>query len=236
MKTSASGLLLQLLLAADLGFFIIHLVWLALPSPGHALFSLGTDLGYAEWFQYLKTFWIVFILVVLFQPTRHFFYLAWSFFWGYILLDDALQIHERVGVWIANRLPFLSGVQDAKDVGELAVYVLIGTLLVLLLVGAHLRTPHDQRGVSLGLTFFAGLFLLFSVGLDIIGGLVSAFFPSRLLNYGLSFLEDGGEMIVLSFAVSWLFARLVAESFLPATWVAPLRRFAQTRTNLGSKG
>ena len=236
MKISASSLLLQLLLAADVGFFVMHLVWLALPSPGHAFFSLSTDLGYGEWFQYLKTFWMVIILVVLFQRTRHIFYLAWSFFWVYIPLDDALQIHERVGVWIAESVPFLSGVRDAKDVGELIVYAVVGTLLILLLITAYYRTPRNQRGDSLGLTFFAGLFLFFSVVLDILGGLVSAFLPSRLLLYGFNFLEDGGEMIVLSFAVSWLFARLVTEPFLPARWITPLQRFAQLRNNLGSKG
>lgn len=224
MTTAASSLLLRLLIAADLAFFVIHLVWLALPSPGHPAFALNTDLGYAEWFQYLKTFWMVVILIVLFRRTRAVFYLAWSFFWGYVLLDDSLRIHEQVGVWIAGHLSVLSGVQDAKDVGELAVYVVVGTLFLIPLVGAHTRAPRDQRDVALGLAFFAGLFVLFSVVLDIVGGLAGVLLSSRLVRYGFDFLEDGGEMIVLSFAVSWLFARCVSETFRPAAWVAPLTR------------
>lgn len=191
--------LLRLFLTVDVAFMLIHVVWLALPSPPNALFSVSTDLGYAEFFQYTKVFCIVVLLGVSFVHQKLFVYLAWALFWCYILFDDAFALHEKAGVWLLQ-----ARLVASQQAGEVVVYGGMGGLLILLLVVAHVLADQTQRVVSRNLALLASLFLFFSVGIDVFNG-VSVHFIPTLLHYGFELLEDGGEMLAMSVTFVWVF-------------------------------
>jgi hypothetical protein len=199
MKPKPLRTLLGLFLAVDIAFVLIHLVWLALPSPPSALFSVNTDLGYAEFFQYIKVFCIVVLLSVSFIRQKHFVYLAWAFFWSYMLFDDAFALHEKLGVWLLQ-----ARLVSSHELGEMVVYAGIGGLLILLLVAAHLLANQTQKVVSRNLAVLASLFLLFSVGVDMLNGALAHSVPT-LLHYGFDLLEDSGEMFATSMIFVWVF-------------------------------
>ena len=58
-----SARILYLFLATDLVFFGLHLIHIYSGVAGNPSFSLETDGGYAEIFQYLKKYWIALVLV-----------------------------------------------------------------------------------------------------------------------------------------------------------------------------
>jgi hypothetical protein len=199
MKPKPLRTLLGLFLAVDIAFVLIHLVWLALPSPPSALFSVNTDLGYAEFFQYIKVFCIVVLLSGSFSRQKHFVYLAWALFWSYMLFDDAFALHEKLGVWLLQ-----ARLVASHELGEMVVYAGMGGLLILLLVAAHLLANQTQRVVSRNLAMLASLFLLFSVGVDMLNEALAHSVPT-LFHYGFDLLEDGGEMFATSMIFVWVF-------------------------------
>ena len=61
--------LLVLLLDADVAFLLLH-ISNKLLSLSNALFSLDTDGGYSEVFQYIKEYWIAIVLFAVCWRTR----------------------------------------------------------------------------------------------------------------------------------------------------------------------
>ena len=101
-----SSLLLYLFLATDLIFIIVHIIYKSnqVPSLAYAYYSIEEDKGYAELFQYIKEYWIALLLGFLAVQKRSFVYLGWSLLFFYILLDDSVQIHEKLGIIISSQL------------------------------------------------------------------------------------------------------------------------------------
>src|SRR5690606_33827015 len=99
---SAILFLLFLLLAADAAFVLLHVVNENTSLFENRMYSVDRDRGYAEFFQYVKLYWIVLTLALLLWRTRSAVYAAWVVVFGYLLLDDAAQIHERGGELIAG--------------------------------------------------------------------------------------------------------------------------------------
>jgi len=95
-ETSASTFLL-LLLVADCAFIVLHFLLLT-PFLTTPLLSLGRDNGYPEIYQYVKELWIVVLLLSILTKTRVAGYSVWALLFLYLLMDDALQIHEHMVV------------------------------------------------------------------------------------------------------------------------------------------
>jgi hypothetical protein len=68
------------------------------------MFAITKDLGYPEIYQYIKELWIVVLLLSVLIKTRVGSYSVWALIFLYILIDDALRIHETYGLYIATRL------------------------------------------------------------------------------------------------------------------------------------
>lgn len=205
--------LFQLLILADSALLVVHLLHKLtvyyLKSNGlflyNPLFAIETDLGLAESFQYVKEFWIFLMLCALARKYSQLSYLSWGSLFFYILLDDAGQIHERLGRLISSYFHFhsLFGM-GADDMGQLCVYSLVGLLFFLLLLPALLQGYKDFRRFSLqwGMIFAALTFC--GVGIDAIN-----IADQPLWIRGLAtLLEEGGEMVVMSVAVAYLFRSL----------------------------
>ena len=91
--------LIVLLLAADMVFVVLHIIF-KLGFTTDALFLVEMDWGYAEVYQYIKELWACILLLMLAASAARrprLLYFAWAMLFMYLLLDDSLQLHERVG-------------------------------------------------------------------------------------------------------------------------------------------
>jgi hypothetical protein len=98
-----AGVLLGFLVAADLVFLALHVLQASrLPWVEGLHFRIDTDQGFAELFQYFKLMLIVGLLGVLCARHRYRVAGIWAAVFVVILLDDALMLHERLGVTLAS--------------------------------------------------------------------------------------------------------------------------------------
>lgn len=202
-----SAKIFYLLLATDLVFFCLHFLLRCKQSGfggfcnkfGNQLYSINKDFGYAEFFQYIKEYWIFLLLGVLAWKNRSLLYSAWSLLFCYILLDDSWGIHEKGGKLISDRLGFVSafGLRSI-DFGELIVSACFGIIFFTAIsvayhFGKRIERKHTQYLIlmMLGLAFF---------------GIVTDMLDIAIQNPSLQpimiFIEDGGEHLVMS-AIVW---------------------------------
>ena len=166
------------------------------------------DLGYAEFYQYMKEYWIVILLLIIAYKRKKLIYFSWSLIFLYVLLDDSLKLHERIGVTISELLEFqpLFGLR-AQDFGELSVSILFGTVLFSFLALLYFKSKVEAKKISNNLLVLFFSLVFFGVLIDMIGmifhGEGSLF--RHLLNHLIIIIEDGGEMFVMSVIVWYLF-------------------------------
>jgi len=200
---------LQLLLIADLFFMVMHVFHLtpfmkaALPILSENAFSVSTDLGIGEGFQYVQELWIILALVTVAVQKRNWAYSGWVVLFVFLLLDDMLRIHESLGELSTNILARLITIPDSfanlrlQDLGELAVAGALGLIFLSTISIPYFRGDQDTKKVFNALFLFLGIFVFFGVGLDFIDRL----FNARIIREPLKLIEDGGEMLVMSFIV-----------------------------------
>jgi len=212
--------LLLLLLAVDLVFIGVHLVHELTPFLGDRLYSLETDRGYAEMFQYVKTFWIALLLGALWWRTHERAYAAWMLLFVYLLCDDALQVHEHAGYAVAQSLG-LSGAFGlrAQDLGELAISAAVGGTLLGAIVWLCVRGTRDVRNASLDLGLLLAALVFFGVFVDMLHILAGG--PTALVALGT--LEDGGEMLAMSAACAYALQLEQHDGSVPVPLIRWLR-------------
>ena len=194
---------LMLLVAVDIGFIAIyslHDIYISLHHDHVARLSsrwhIGTDRSYAEMFGYLKMASIVVLLLGTYGLSEKRMYSIWAGIFAYVLLDDALLIHERLGRAVAGP----SGSTWAYDMGQLVVWILVGIFLLAISIGALVLSSGQNRtngilllGTLLALGFFAVL-------VDLVHVIVQSWFRGADLLF--TVIEEGGEQLVLSLAVA----------------------------------
>lgn len=189
-----------------LGLLALNCALIGLPIALEALESVGwlasrsrpmlhptTDGSVQEQFNYLQAGATAIVLGLAAVRFRSVMCLAWAAVFAFILCDDALLYHERVGAVLADGLglPQLGGLR-AVDLGELIAWGLAGLVLGPLPALAYLRSTPAERGLGwMFLALFGGL-VVFAVGVDMVHSAV----PSRILMVA----EDGGEMIAIALA------------------------------------
>ena len=193
---------LMLLLVGDLSFIILHLVIGLTPVSNKRIFSLSMDFGYPERFQYLKWLGIIslFIFVAIVRHSSR--YLAMGLVFLYILLDDAKQIHERLGGFISGYLNFRPpfGLR-IKDIGELTVTAFVGIIFLAIFICIYSNGDKRFKKVSKDILLLIFALAFFGVGVDMLhsavkgGGMV----------FILRVVEEGGEMMVASFILWYVF-------------------------------
>ena len=205
-ETSASTFLL-LLLVADCAFIFLHFLMLT-PLLNSPLFSLERDHGYPEIYQYIKELWIVVLLLSILIKTRAVGYSVWALLFLYLLFDDALEIHETFGGYIATRLeftPFLG--LRAQDFGELAVSAMSAALLLTSLIFPYVRGLGAFKQVTRHLLLLLLALAFFGIFVDMVHIALMGWKASYLLGV----VEDGGEMIVISIIAWYVFLLNVSE-------------------------
>lgn len=203
---------LILLIIVDFIFIGVEILY-SLGYAGDYRYSLGADRGYAEVYGYIKFFWIVLHLGWLVFKKRQLVYGVAALLFFYFLLDDSLQIHERVGGQIAE----WTGMMHAyglrgKDFGELAVSALAGLFFLVTGWLAYRYSNTFARRAGLYLLVSVLALAVFGVGADVLHQLVGDRFPWT--NTPLLILEDGGELIVIS-AICWFVYSLADQELFP---------------------
>jgi hypothetical protein len=195
----ASTKVLFLLLLADLAFMLAHGIY-TMGLVSSYVYSIDSDGSYAELFQYIKEYWIVIILFVIAIRRKHIIYFAWSSLFMYFLLDDSLKIHESFGKYLAEYFEFQPMFQlRAQDFGELSVSIFFGLLLFTLIGVSYLFSDNVAKRISKYLLILVFSLAFFGVIVDML---------HTIIPWGYSligFIEDGGEMLVMSIIVWYVF-------------------------------
>jgi hypothetical protein len=194
----------MLLISADLGFTLLHLIDVETGWLRAARISLEADGGPAEIFQYVKEFWAVLCMAAAFVWTRRAVFVIWAMVFLFLLVDDSMQLHENAGTWLGQvySLPAPFGLRP-KDVGELLFAAMI---CVAIIAGVGLtawRGTAQCRRVSQDLGVLIVMLGLAGIVLDVVH--VIAYFRGSPLAQVLVVLEDGGEMIVMSAISAYAF-------------------------------
>lgn len=199
--TNQSIRLFYLFLATDVAFMLLHLIHHYTGLTTNPAFSLETDRGFAEVFQYIKEYWIAIILVVLAVRTGVILYGSWALLFFYLLLDDAGEIHEKLGAFFTNQL-VIPGMFNLRgqDFGELLVIgIVVGVFLTLITV-TYRFGDATSRKVSKHLIMMMFALAFCGVILDLFH--IAASSPS--LDPILMLLEDGGELVIMSFIAAYV--------------------------------
>lgn len=195
--------------AANLLFILTHVstVLLANTVPeaswlANDALRLDRDRSVGEFFNYLQALVTVALLGRAFVTSRQGVYLAWALVFWFILLDDAMLVHERVGRALADGLDFpaLAGLRP-QDVGELLVWGVAAALSLPLLVWGFRSSTREAAGYGAVLTLIFGALVFFALGMDMVHILAGHW--SRLADAAIAIVEDGGEMLALALACSY---------------------------------
>lgn len=131
---------------------------------------------------------------------KHLVYFAWSLLFLYFLLDDSLQIHERLGSDLANYFEFQSVYQlRALDYGELVVSMFFGVFLFSFIGFSYLYSDSTAKLVSKHLFILVMFMVFFGVLVDMVHSAI----PWGKSISGL--IEDGGEMMIMSVILWYVF-------------------------------
>lgn len=195
---------LGFLLVGDLvlaGLHLLHRYAGLLDAPA---LNLEMDQGWAEFFQYGKFLLCAILLAGCALGRAPGGLLAWAAVFLYLLADDALSLHENLGLRVSAAFDFepLAGLR-LRDYGELLVSAVAGTALLLPLVWAYRRGPERFKRLSQDLALLLGALVVLGVGLDM-GQVAFRHSLGKPLNFLLRMLEDLGEMFVASTMVWYL--------------------------------
>lgn len=199
--TNQSIRLFYLFLATDVAFMWLHLIHHYTRLTTNPAFSLETDRGFAEVFQYIKEYWIAVILGILAVRTGVFLYGSWSLLFVYLLLDDAGEIHEKLGAVVTNQL-VIPGMFNLRgqDFGELVVISTVVLIFLTLITITYRLADSTSRKVSKHLIMMMFALAFCGIILDLFH--IAASSPS--LDPILMLLEDGGELVIMSFIAGYV--------------------------------
>lgn len=174
----------------------------------HRQWLLHAERGWPEQFGHAKEAASAALLLLLWRRTRSGVFAAWAAVFACALVDDRLRVHERAGGWVARRLSLPEGVAGLRgqDLGELTVWGLAGVIPLIAVAVLHRRSPGQVRAASRGMAVVVGGYVFFGVVVD----QLHAMTMGGPLDRPLGILEDGGELVMLSVAVCYAGALLVA--------------------------
>lgn len=198
--------------AIDLGFILLNVLavvahHLSLIDAVPEALRITQDGALPEKFNYLK--WAIIVVSLAWLALRDHWLapFGWALVFAMILADDSLQLHEQFGTAISSSswVPS-SDLFYGSNVGEVLAFAIMG--LIALGIGAVLYRRSRAPGRALTLRYALVLLVLggFGVGVDALHQLVSNVTEgtslATLLSQFFGLLEEGGEMIVASFAVA----------------------------------
>lgn len=210
-KNQVYTFLLVLLILTDIGFIIAHTFYYINAdnieykySSYRNLLHLEIDGSYPEFFQYLKFFWCGLISFSYSARTRQLGFVFLGVLFWYLLLDDLRKIHETVGGDISEMLSVepLFGLR-LQDYGELIYAAMVGipvfAMFAILIAMSQGKIRYQFMMVA-ALIIMLGVFGVF---VDLFHSAIGAI--SQNLRFTFGAIEDGGEMVVTSLILSYLY-------------------------------
>jgi hypothetical protein len=204
--TTRSAVALVTLLLVDVVFIQLDRMYLQGRLP--EMFSFDSESGYAELYQNGKEFAVTLLTLACLVTTREPLYGCWLGIFSYVFLDDTFQIHERLGAWVSQRFA-LAGPFGLRgdDIGELMVSAAAGAIVCVALIGAWRRSTQDARRVSLVLIALLFALGFFGIVMDMLHVVMTGTWEYRL-----GIVEDGGEMLVVTTVLWFLYMTCRAPS------------------------
>ncbi len=198
-----------------IGLFVTRDFLLDTPYGGFLrseMWTIEQDRGYPEIYQYIKILLTMVLFCLIYFRRRNIAYLTWLPILLFVLLDDALQLHETFGTFLLTsfELPTVLGVGGFLY-AEASLWLAVGLPLVGIVAYSYFRNPSTRTlsrrmvYIFLGLALFAGV-------LDGLHTFVErSGFTSGYARGVTATIEDGGEMLVLSVMVAYVFMYLQAR-------------------------
>jgi len=227
MNEHSASLFLLLLLSADIAFTILHIIKHAY-VPNSSEWNVRVN-AYLDTYHFIKIFWIIVLLTYILKSTRCYGYGSWLLVFTYFLFDDALLLHQNLGDHIASSfgvyLPHALRLQPRFF--ELTVLAFAGMFLLTIAAWAYFRSSLTFRKVSKDLLLFIAALIFFGIIVDLAN--VINLRPSVL--FVLDFVEDGGETVVYSL-ILWYVFLLAISNGEPKLYLHDLLSKSQTRSHI----
>jgi hypothetical protein len=196
-----------LLISSDVIAYVAEKLSLISAVPDYL--KITEDWALPEIYGYVE--WSVIIVSLLWLTVRESWFapFRWAIVFLIVLIDDTMQVHETLGGKLAELLPFPAFLQShAQDIGELMVFGTMGLLAVALTAPLFFSSDLYTRAISKRFGMIILFLVFFGVFLDFVHQLISGFtygtFVGKFLPQIFAVLEDGGEMIVASFATAYV--------------------------------
>jgi len=180
----------------------LHLAQLAFgnEAPPLRAYALDRDRGGAELFEYMMSADAAFLLLLCFFATRQAVYAALAGTHLWLLSDNALQLHERLGARLEVALASAGGPALGESLVFLTVMLAVAAAITLSVRSADAH--HGPRGLALAAV--AGAIAVFAVGVDLVHGRAPDGVP--FLDQAFVLLEDGGELALFALNAAFAFA------------------------------
>ena len=194
------------------------------PFLSNTIFSMSEEAKLPDLFQYLKQFAIVLLLLYT-AIKKDKIYWAWTAIFAYLMLDDELQFHENIGFAFGYIAPHIGNIDPSEFIQEIFL-VFLSVVLFAAALFIIWRAKGEARIASIHLTILLAAAAFFGVFVDIIQSIVGEHY---IFSGIIKIVEDGGEMLIISVIV-WYVYRLVFETiplidFTPATLLHTKTRF-----------
>lgn len=173
--------------------------------------SIHSDEALPEIFNFVK--WGVSGLLALtaWRLCGHRFYAGLAAASIFFLIDDAGQVHEKIGAHFANTGMSGIGFLDAASLGEISAMGVLALLVVLALGDAYRHGTAAGRLVIKKLAMIiVGLSVVGVIG-DIVHNLVYGRLGEGVLTTLAGVIEDGGEMLLISVYASVVFGAFLRD-------------------------
>jgi hypothetical protein len=217
---NSSSMLLMLLLSTDFVFIVLDIINTTL-GPDSSLCNIAGLCAYMLSYHLVKLFWIIILFAYVLRLTKYLGYATWVVVFTCFLIDDALEIHQKIGDHIADYInrnsPLNLGL--APRYIELTVLALAGMVLMTIMAWAYFRSPLVFRKMSNDILLFIVALVFFGLIADVAVALKLA--PKIIV--GLEIVEDSGERVVYSL-ILWEVFLLAIRKGKPGFFVHDLIR------------
>jgi len=198
------------ILVIDIMFILLTVIDGFFPGMNLDNFAVQSDNTFAEKFQYLKFIGIAIISFLLAIKSRTPNFLFFMVIPTYLYWDDSSQLHERFGTKIATFIHEGSPSDTLitnfayKHIGEIFYMSFISFILLIVFLICYKISEASERYFLKKILKIFIIFGFFSIYVDAINPLFEGFIYKVL-----AVIEDGGEMISISFLTAFCFRYLI---------------------------
>ena len=192
--------LLVLFFLTDFMFIVLHSLYVHNFLDNNSYYSLEMDLGYSEFYQYMKEFWIFALFLFVFFKKKHFIYILWALFFLYLLLDDSLSFHENYGSFLKKYFEIQPRFNlRPQDFGEIIVSFSVGFVFFVSFFLCYFKASLVDKKITQNIFILVLMLVFFGVFIDLLH-IAIPYYNNRF-----TLIEEGGEMVVMSLIVCYVF-------------------------------